>query len=174
MDRSHRGVRDKRTPLHTIICQTLRLFQDCHWTRRIRGRPESLRLFHKYRINVTKMLHVTIYILCGLRVASFVSVFVHTLHVVDVAPEIIDKSFSFGSARLVRVPALRDTAGLTDTDVEVLQTLGFLHEVFTSSCTVDEIHEAFTNWRWLVVFSHNGDSHGEQNDEELHDEGWWW
>ena len=65
-------------------------------------------MFHKCYINVTKMLHGTISLkLCRLRVASFVSVFVHAFHVMNIAPEVIDKSFGFGSARLVGVPALK-------------------------------------------------------------------
>ena len=36
---------------------------------------------------------------------------------------------------------LGDTASLTDTHVEVLQTFGFFHKVFASSGTVDELDE---------------------------------
>merc|ERR1711931_36465 len=94
----------------------------------------------------------------GMRLTTFVTVVMHTFHIVDVTPEIIDESFSFRSAFRVSIPAHRDTAGFADTAAEVLNAYSFTHEVISFRCTVDEVNEALSNWGRLVFFGTGNNS----------------
>ena len=52
------------------------------------------------------------------------SVLVHTFHVMNITPKVIDKSFGFGSARLVGVPALEEEGYTTVIEVNFSMSQG--------------------------------------------------
>merc|ERR1712002_926642 len=82
-----------------------------------------------------------------LGLASFVSVSVHALHVMDITEEVVDESFGFLSAFNMCVETLWNTASFTDTLTEVLQAFSFSHEVISFSCAIHERNEALSDGR---------------------------